>query len=344
MTPDRGRDHRSTAPDGTLLRGLWWECARPEGIVLIRTPYGAGLHAPIARSWNERGYHCLVQDVRGRYRSQGRWSPYAHEQEDGGAFLAQAAAEHPGLPVVLFGASYAAHTALEAARAAAGAGPPVAAVIALVPALGLAETAWNTDGEPQIRHRIGWWHQHGRTGRSAPPLPPAELDRRTAHARERGAIEAAEDWDWPPEALAGWRRLWTSHRTDLRSRYRRITAPLLVVSGDDDFFHADARRLARAWSAASHFAGGPWGHGLAAGVADPGLRARITAAGGLSRVIDPWLAANGLPGTAAEWTRVLAPAAGARTRSLLDPQTGTWRHERISDDRVHPPGRPVPGG
>ncbi|WP_017594220.1 CocE/NonD family hydrolase [Nocardiopsis potens] len=328
MTPDPGRDHRGTAPDGTVLRGRWWESAHPRAVVLIRTPYGAHLHASTARSWNERGYHCLVQDVRGRYRSQGSWAPYAREQQDGGALLEQVAAEHPGLPVVLFGASYAAHTALEAARAAAPGA--VAAVIALVPALGLAETAWNADGEPQIRHRIGWWHQHGRTGRPAPPLPPAELDRRTAHARERGVLEAAEDWDWPPEARAGWRRLWTSRRTDLRTRYRGATAPLLVVSGDHDFFHADARRLAREWSAASHFAGGPWGHRLAGGVTDPDRRARIAAAGGLSRVIDPWLAANGLPGTPAEWTRLLAPGPGTRTRtrSLLGPESAAWRHER----------------
>ncbi|NYI95121.1 hypothetical protein HNR12_001398 [Streptomonospora nanhaiensis] len=333
MTAAAARDHHCPSHDGTVLRGRWWECAHAEGIVLIRTPYDADRHAPIARSWNERGYHCLVQDVRGRYRSEGHWSPYTHEHDDGGAVLARLAAERPGLPVVLFGASYAAHTALEAARAAAeaaGGGPlgPVAAVIVLVPALGPAETAWGPDGTPQIRHRIGWWHEHGRTPRSEPPLPPAELDRRVAHARERGVIEAAADWGWSPRARAGWRRLWTAQRLDLPSRYGRVAAPLLVISGDDDFFHADAQRLARSWNAASHFASGPWGHGLVGGVADTAQRARITAAGGLAHIIDPWLSAHGLPGTAAAWTGVLAPTAAPRTRSLLDPASGTWRHER----------------
>ncbi|MDA0565224.1 alpha/beta hydrolase [Streptomonospora sp. S1-112] len=341
MTARHGHDHHVRLRDGTVLRGRWWECAHPQGIVLIRTPYDADEHASTARSWNARGYHCLVQDVRGRYRSAGRWSPYTHEHDDGGEVLARLAADHPGLPVVLYGASYAAHTALEAARAAAEAGAAgasggtaapsaVAAVIVLVPALGLAETAWDADGVPQLRHRIGWWHQHGRTPRPQPPLPPAELDGRVAQAREHGVIEAAADWGWTPHARAGWRRLWTARRIDLAARYGRVAAPLLVVSGDDDFFHHHAQRLARAWSAASHFASGPWGHGLVGGVTDPARRARITAAGGLAHIIDPWLSANGLPGTPAAWTGVLAPAAASRTRSVLDPASGTWHHERTA--------------
>ncbi|MBB6174916.1 hypothetical protein HNR23_004976 [Nocardiopsis mwathae] len=338
MTADHGRDHHCRMPDGAVLRGRWWECARSEGIVLIRTPYDADRHASTARSWNERGYHCLVQDVRGRYRSEGHWSPYTREQDDGGEVLARLAADHPGLPVVLFGASYAAHTALEAARAAARTEAAddstvpsaVAAIIALVPALGPAETAWGADGVPQIRHRIGWWHQHGRTRHPEPPLPPAELDRRVGHAREHGVIEAAEGWGWSPEARAGWQRLWTARRIDPRSRYGHITVPLLVISGDDDFFHHDALGLARDWNAASHVVSGPWGHRLIGGIRDETLRARITAAGGLAHIIDPWLSAQGLPGAAAAWTDVLVPTAASRTRSILDPASGTWRHERTS--------------
>lgn len=344
MTDDRGHgrghDHRCRMPDGTLLRGRWWEARAgregAQGLVVIRTPYGADLHASTARSWSGRGYHCLVQDVRGRYRSEGAWSPYAHEHDDGAHVLDRLTAEHPGLPVVLYGASYAAHAALEAARAARGRGEgAVAAVIVLVPALGLAETAWNTDGEPQIRHRIGWWHEHGRTRRPAPPLPPDELDRRTAQAHEYGLIGAADHWGWTPEERAAWRRLWTAPPIDLSARYGRITAPLLVVSGDEDFFHHDARRLANAWNAPSHFATGPWGHLLVGGVTDGALRARIAEAGGLKHVIEPWLSAHGLPGAPAEWTGILAPAsappAAPRTRSVLDPVSGAWRHERTAD-------------
>ncbi|MGW5877226.1 CocE/NonD family hydrolase [Nocardiopsis terrae] len=329
MTVDPGREHLCRSRDGTVLRGRLWECPNPEGIVVIRTPYDAGRHVSTALSWNARGYHCLVQDVRGRYGSAGVWSPYAHEEDDGGDTLAHLLGEYEGLPLVLFGASYAAHTALEAARAATRDGArPVAAIITLVPALGLAETAWDPGGSPQILHRIGWWHEHGRHRRSRPPLSPAELDRRVARARSRGVVEAAGNWGWSPSALTGWRRLWSADRVDTAARYGGIDVPLLVVSGDDDFFHEDARRLARGWSAPSHFASGPWGHRLAGGVTDRALRARISAAGGLSHVIDPWLAAQGLPGSPAEWTGILTSA--PRTRSTLDSASETWRHERTS--------------
>ncbi|PXY18520.1 hypothetical protein BA062_34900 [Prauserella flavalba] len=328
MTPMQPREHVCRMRDGTELRGQFWECAAPAGLVVIRTPYDARQHAATARSWSARGYHCLIQDVRGRYRSGGDWTAYQHEEDDGGQVLTQLGREHPGLPIVLFGASYAAHAALEAARGAAHVGSvTVAAVIVLVPALGLAETAWDSSGTPQIRHRIGWWHEHGRTRCAQNPLSAAELARRTAEADDAGVVDAAKNWGWTPHALAQWRRLWQAERIDLAARYD-LGIPLLVISGDDDFFDNDARRLARTWTAASHFVTGPWGHRLAGDIADPELRSRFRAAGGLGGIIEAWLSAHDLSGTAAGWTEVLRDA--PHTRSTLDPADGAWRHERTA--------------
>ncbi|WP_024877941.1 CocE/NonD family hydrolase [Saccharomonospora piscinae] len=330
MTGGRGEPHVCRMRDGTELHGRFWACAHPEGVVVIRTPYDADAHASTARSWNARGYHCLVQDVRGRYRSQGAWEPFRHEESDGGPVLLRLGADHPGLPVLLFGASYAAHTALEAARAAARTRPAVVAgIIVLVPALGLAETAWDSTGAPRLRQRIGWWHEHGRARRSRPALPAAELDRRTAQAAKAGVLDAATSWGWSAETVASWRRLWAADRVDLAARYGLLDLPLLVISGDDDFFDADARRLARAWPGASHFATGPWGHTLAAGVTDPAVRAGIRRAGGLARLIDGWLSARGLPGNPEESAEP-AGWAGSPTRSRLDPEAATWQHERAT--------------
>lgn len=58
--------------------------------ILIRTPYGKrpGLQFS-AQRFAERGYHVLVQDVRGRFDSDGeRFVPFVHEQDDGLATLA----------------------------------------------------------------------------------------------------------------------------------------------------------------------------------------------------------------------------------------------------------------
>jgi uncharacterized protein len=59
--------------------------ARPA--ILIRMPYGIrepyAYMPAIARYWARRGYACVVQDVRGKYGSEGEWDPFRHEVDDG---------------------------------------------------------------------------------------------------------------------------------------------------------------------------------------------------------------------------------------------------------------------
>ena len=99
--------------------------------------------------------------------------------------------------------------------------------------------------------------------------------------------------------LAGWRRLWTTPPVDLDSAYGEIAAPLLLIRGDDDFFHADAGRLAAAWGADVHIVDGPWGHRLGADIRDEDVRARLRDSGGIGGVLDAWLSRTGLPSGAA---------------------------------------------
>ncbi|WP_241483134.1 hypothetical protein [Nocardiopsis halophila] len=128
--------------------------------------------------------------------------------------------------------------------------------------------------------------------------------------------------------MSGWRRLWSARRIDPRARYGRVAAPLLAVGGDDDHFRADTERLARGWTGPSHLVGGPWGHGLVGGIRDEGLRARVRSTGGIGGVIDAWLAVHGPRGSPAPWTRILLPDPGSRSRSVFDPASATWHHER----------------
>ena len=58
--------------------------------LLMRTPYGQELRAGAfsgakspARYFASRGYVVVMQDVRGRYRSQGRWRPWYDDGRDG---------------------------------------------------------------------------------------------------------------------------------------------------------------------------------------------------------------------------------------------------------------------
>lgn len=63
--------------------------------ILIRTPYGRGASSGafgwftefVAFRFAERGYNVVVQDVRGRFDSDGEFEPYFNEREDGIATL-----------------------------------------------------------------------------------------------------------------------------------------------------------------------------------------------------------------------------------------------------------------
>jgi putative CocE/NonD family hydrolase len=304
------------------------KAGRTQGTILIRTPYGRGQYGAQAGSWQRAGYDVVVQDVRGRYGSTGEWHPYSREGDDGAATATSLA--RAGLlrgPLVLAGASYDAHCALEAARAleTSGSANRAAAVVAMVPALGLFETARNPDGTPRFSDRIGWWHMHGFGRESAPPLASAELERRCRIAAEQGPEQLVHDAEYGPGARAAWARLWSAPRTDLKARYGRRNTPLLLVSGENDFFAAEALALAAVWSGGrTGLLWGPWGHRLA-GDLDVGTAAELRAHGGLMARIQDFL----------DSVRNGTPAAKSREFALV-PGTGySW----LPTERDGHPGR-----
>src|SRR5260370_16362279 len=95
--------------DGTSLYADTW---RPtaEGtfpVLLERTPYDKKDGVDFCLKAAARGYVVVIQDVRGRYSSEGEWYPFKHESNDGYDTVEWAAA----LPlsngeVGMFGGSY----------------------------------------------------------------------------------------------------------------------------------------------------------------------------------------------------------------------------------------------
>ncbi len=59
----------------------------PYPVVLIRMPYGkqeAYCYMPAhGKYWARHGYACLIQDVRGKWASEGEWQPFINEAHDG---------------------------------------------------------------------------------------------------------------------------------------------------------------------------------------------------------------------------------------------------------------------
>ena len=261
---------------------------------IVRTPYGRS--SPAIRSWVGRNMTVIAQDVAGRFDADGEWLPYGdHEANDGYRLLRHA--QHIGAhkPVVLGGASYEAFTALETERAllqTAGMSPHlVAGVIAMVPALGLWETAHRADGSDQLYHRIGWWAEHGFTRRPATPLTPAQIQRRQRAAEADGYPAAFAD---RPDVQAAWQRLWQAPPRDFTAWAHPQAAPILIVTGVGCPLTDHAWRLAHQLHERGRHVtvlDGPWGHRLMADLPPTSeVGQAVRASGGLRRHVDAWLA------------------------------------------------------
>ncbi|MFI8320539.1 CocE/NonD family hydrolase [Streptomyces sp. NPDC085529] len=274
MTP--GAIGAPVAPAHTVrVGGLVTDVRLPEGpgpfpAVLVRTPYDRTRHLAEARAWARHGFAAVVQDVRGRYASPGRWRPYENETDDGAA-TARWIRRRPWSDgrLVAVGASYAAHCAVALALDAPGDARPDA-VIAAVPALGAAETAREPTGPERLLARAGWWAAHGDRATSdegalarALAEDPALLTRLPLAGLPRRL----------GRPLPSWTGLWQRHdRGRLTARAAHADVPLLAVGGHHDPFAEDTVGLWCAWGGpAARLLLGPWGHGL---VTAPGPDAR----------------------------------------------------------------------
>ena len=108
--------------DGVTLRS---DIYRPKDdgkfpVILMRTPYdkSVGWAAAPAYQIAAHGYVVVVQDVRGRYTSEGEWYPFRHESDDGYDAIEWAAAlPYSNGKVGMMGGSYVGATQMLAAIA-----------------------------------------------------------------------------------------------------------------------------------------------------------------------------------------------------------------------------------
>ncbi len=112
------RDITMKTRDGVKLHA---DIYRPSGegnfpVLLTRTPYDKKGVDDLAREAAARGYLVVVQDVRGRFTSEGEWYPFKHETEDGFDTVEWAAGlPHANGKVGMFGMSYVGATQMLAA-------------------------------------------------------------------------------------------------------------------------------------------------------------------------------------------------------------------------------------
>lgn len=140
---------------------LYADVYRPIGpgkfpVLVVRTPYGKqreGIHETQIK-FAQRGYAVLVQDVRGRFESEGKWDPFRYEAEDGYDTVEWAARQPwSNGKVGMEGGSYLGNVQWQAA---AQTPPSLIAIFPVVASTSLYHNTWFHGGAFKLALAFGW--------------------------------------------------------------------------------------------------------------------------------------------------------------------------------------------
>ncbi len=249
---------------------------RPLPVLVLRTPYGRGFvtQANLAHpAWYaQQGFIVVVQDVRGRYDSEGTFEPFVNEAADGHDTIEWAAGlEGSTGHVGTYGASYGGYAQL---LAAATRPPSLRAICPAISPFDLRGGMLFTDGVFEIAF-AAWWA-------ASLALESARRSGNTALERElRSRLADPLGWygtEAPsrllPDALeTSFYRSWLEHRLDdpwwdtvsARAQRQLIEVPALHVTGWWDAFldgalDTYAGLASRKDAAEQQLLVGPWSH------------------------------------------------------------------------------------
>jgi putative CocE/NonD family hydrolase len=214
----------------------------PFPVILIRTPYNNNREPDVrdAVYFASRGYAVLLQDVRGRGDSEGVWTPFAHEAEDG--YDAQEWAGKQSWSTGKVGTSGASYVGLTQWLPAPLRNPYL---VAMAPRVGFSNLYHNwvyTGGAFQLGFNLRWGaiQMHTRTNRTQYLWLPEEvhLSRLFWHLPLVTGDEAAgrpcefyEEWIRHPSYDAYWERL-----GNIEAKYAEIDVPAYGFGGWYDVF------------------------------------------------------------------------------------------------------------
>ena len=243
----------------------------PLGTLLIRTPYGVrgsrSLTGMTGRLLAEQGYHVILQDVRGRYASEGRFVPFEAERNDGRDTIKWIVNQpwSGGRSVGLLGASYLAYTAW---CVLAEAPEHVGAVVSWIGSGDLYSTLYR-GGAIAMHNVLEWGLLVGE--RETLSSRQVDLERGLAHRPVREADRVAL-------RSVSWVRDWIDHpRKDaywaaLEAELPEKIPPVLSMAGLYDFFLPSQMEQYNRLIAAHkekrtvqpRLILGPWAHGVPA--------------------------------------------------------------------------------
>jgi putative CocE/NonD family hydrolase len=271
--------------DGVVLMASVWRPSSAERapVLVLRTPYGRreGATAPdFILQAVSRGYAVVVQDVRGRYGSEGEYEPYRHEGRDGYDTIEWAARQPWANGVVgTFGLSYPGAVQWLAAVER----PP--SLKAMVPAMTYAtpESFWYSGGvwdgswldwtwwniAPDLRRRLG------APGPRSDEEVAAAWKREGERAKRHRPMRTLPDFQGVAPWYYEWMRRppgdpWWDWAT-LEGRYGDVGAAVLNLSGwfDEPYGprgattnYAGLVEARSAGASRSRLIIGPWTHGV----------------------------------------------------------------------------------
>jgi uncharacterized protein len=259
-------------------------------VLVHRTPYGKSTAINVAsRIFNPldavmRGYAVVIQDVRGRFASEGQWQPFSNEVRDGYDTIEWAAVQPwSNARVGIYGGSYVGVTAMHAAVSA----PPHLKACMVQAFTSNFHNCWTYSGGAfELGFNLFWvagpfwglaWDAFKRLGLG---------DKEIATAQEQLAQITADPWaaarhlpviDLPVfKTLAPYWQEWLAHpaydqywkAADVTASGARITVPVLNLAGWFDLFqrggvelHEFLERHSDAEAGKRHrFIIGPWEH------------------------------------------------------------------------------------
>ena len=338
--------------------------------ILVRTPYGKGVEMSAHyHAFVDRGYAVVAQDVRGRYESQGVFSPLDQEPRDGDDTINWIAAQPwSDGGVGMMGGSYLGISQWEVAVLN---NPHLKAIFPIVSGDDdYRDRFYSTGGAFKLGNRLLWTSENMRLAGYDPPdfwkfiwtLPVRKTDV-VATGHKSPMLQQAFDH---PSEDAFWKNLST------RRKLKDFHVPVFTVGGWYDNFvesDLDAFSILRKHSSIDRIVIGPWPHNMSIPITtvDYGPHALVALRRAQLEWFDQWLKHKDMPLTSQPPVRIFVmgvdqwrdeqewPLARAReTRFYLksdghantvfgdgvlspEPATGSAR-----DEFVYDPQHPVP--
>lgn len=275
----------------------------PFAVILIRTPYKKEMSEIDGRYYARRGYVTAVQDVRGRFSSEGEWEPMVNEADDGYDTIEWLAArEWSTGKVGMIGGSYLGMVQLQAASRR----PPH--LVTIIPNVPPPDPFFNIPYEYGLFFTFGalWWAEAVETEATADLSMKKIYDiNRRDYEKTLARLPVIDlDKDIFGRENAYWRR-WIEHnvndryweRANYLEKLKNIEIPVFLQSGwfDGDGIGSKLAYLALKESKSPFvkLVLGPWGHTDQASNAstgrDMGKEAEINLQGMYDRWFDTWL-------------------------------------------------------